>query len=154
MPPSYTLYQPGTVFPVDDELTASAPGADFAAFTLRASVGAPLATSTPGATLAAGTPLVIRWTPEDPDARVRLELIADRGHAQVHPSVIECDAPDSAGMIEVPQAMVDAHADPSNWGCGDCFPSWLTRYRTAKATTASGDVELWVGSRTSLYIVP
>jgi hypothetical protein len=153
-PPDYLGFSvPGALF--GQEVTASAPGADYPGFTLSAPLGEPLVLADASLQTAPGVPLVLDWTPGgDPEARIYLELIADRGHAMVHPSVIECDLPDAAGHLRVPQAMADAHGDPANWSCGDCFTSRLVRYRRAATTTAEGEVELWAGSRVSIFAVP
>ena len=154
VPPSYVVSELGLVFPAGEEVSASAQGADYPGFRVAATMSPPFDPTPAGITLVRGEPVTITWAPADPEARVRLQLIADRGHALVHPSVIECDVADGDGTITVPQAMIDAHADPANWSCGDCFSSWATRYRAARTTTTSGDVDLWVGSRRSLYAVP
>ena len=154
-PPAYSLYQIGAVWPAETEITATAPGATYPAFSLAAPLGPPLAVTPPGVTLTVGSPVTFTWTPGSvAAARVRVELIADRGHAAVHPSVIECDVEDAAGSLTVPQGMIDAHADRTNWSCGDCYTSWITRYAAARTTTGGGELELWVGSRQSVYATP
>jgi hypothetical protein len=140
-------------FPAGATLVARAPGADRPGFELSAPVPAPLlVTDLPSLQLRAGEPFVIRWTPaDDPGARVRLTLLSDTAaHGQFKPSVIECDAPDGAGVITVPADLVTAHLDPANWGCGRCSGSSLARYQR------SGDaaLELVVENLVMMYLTP
>lgn len=135
-------------------VTASAPGEDLAAFEVAATVPAPL--RIPGLgdlELAAGSDLVIEWTPEDAGARVRLNLRSDTaGHGMYAPALILCDVADT-GSLTVPQSLIDPFTDPANWGCGDCIPSWIERYGHGSAGAGDDRVDLLVSSRVSLYLV-
>lgn len=136
-------------------LTVSAPGADFAAFSLTAVAPAPLAlVGIDELRLRAGTPMTIRWQPADPGSRVRVTMGADLGHAFFRSVVVECDAPDEHGAITVPQHMVDRLADPQNWGCGDCFSQEVRRYRRARTTAGSVPLDLWLNQIASFYLYP
>lgn len=150
----YATSEETELFPGGSTLTASAPGDVFPAFELSTAVPEPLTGVSPPGVLVAGSPYRVTWTPGDPGTRVFLRLIADRGHNPVHPSVIYCDAADEAGVIDVPVALIDPHVDGANWSCGDCFPSEVTRYRTA--TVAAGGVggsavRLSVATRADVY---
>jgi hypothetical protein len=151
----YSFYEPTLVFPPGEALTVSAAGGEIAAFELEADVPATFAvTNRDELVLAIGTPLTVRWEPADPGSRVRLFLGADLGHAQYRSALIECDAPDEAGAIAVPQELVDRLADPALWACGDCFSQSIRRYTRARGTAGSLDVSLLVTQTESLYLVP
>ncbi len=152
---TYQHYEATQPFAVGAALTASAPGDDLGAFTLAATVPPPLVLiDRDQLHLQIGQPLVLRWTPADPGARVRLTMGADLGHAQHRAALIECDVPDDAGAITVPQAMIDRLADAANWSCGDCFPHELRRYHRARTTIDAVPLDLWVSQTDSLYLVP
>jgi hypothetical protein len=151
----YQTYEAGVVFAPGVELTVSAPGAEVGAFSLAGTTPQPIELlDREELSLQVGEPLVIRWTPDDPGARVRLTLGADLGHAQHRAALIECDAPDEHGEIAVPQEMVDRFADGANWSCGDCFPHELRRYRRDRADVDGLPLTLWVTEVTSLYLRP
>ena len=151
----YQLYERGLPFAPGNEITTSAPGAEVAAFSMTAVTPSSLELiGVAELRLRPATPLVLRWRPADPGSRVRITLGADLGHAQYRSVVIECDAPDEHGAVAVPQDMVDRLADPASWGCGDCFPHELRRYRRGRTTAAALPLSLWVSQRASLYLVP
>jgi len=151
----YQLYETGVPFAPGVALTVSAPGDEVDAFELTGTTPAAIELlDRDQLQLRVGDPLVIRWTPDDPGSRVRLTLGADLGHAQYRAALIECDAPDEHGAIAVPQAMLDRFADGANWGCGDCYPHELRRYRRDRATVGAVPVSLWVTEVTSLYLIP
>lgn len=141
------------LFAGGETLTASAPGADFDAFSLSTQVPVPLG-GVVASGIEAGSPFTVTWTPGDPGSRVALQLIADLGHNPVHPSVIFCDAADEAGELEVPVELVAPHVDPANWSCGDCFPSHLRRMRIATGTAGAVPTRLTVRSAVQLFVVP
>lgn len=134
---------------------AAAPGGDFGGFSLSVAPPAPLVVpDLAGLAIDPARDLTIEWTPGgDPAARVHLWLHTDRGHAAIHPVVIECDAPDT-GSLTVPQAMIAAYADPAAWSCGDCIPSWIERVTRARATVDGTELELRVSSQVELYLLP
>lgn len=148
----YSWYADGPALQAGVDVTASAPGSQLAGFTLSAGAPAPLvATNLDQLTPAGDRPLVIEWEAAgDPDARIFLNLLTDRGHAQIHPVVIQCDAPDT-GSLAVPQSMMAEYVDPANWSCGDCFSSWMQRYTRANVT-GEATVELRVASQLSIYL--
>ena len=134
----------GALFTAGAEVTVSAPGDAFPAFSLSAAAVAPIApVGLPSPlTLAPGADAVFRWTPADAQSRVRLTLVADELHGLPPLATIECDAPD-AGEVTVPAALVDMFLEPEHWGtCGRCPVSSIMRYRRA----ATADVELWLGA--------
>jgi hypothetical protein len=136
-------------------VSASAPGDVLAAFSTTAIAPQPLALiGADELRLRAGDPLTIRWEPDDPGARVRVTLGADQGHAFFRPVVVECDAPDEHGGIEIPQHMVDRLADGDNWGCGDCFSQEVRRYRRGRTMADTVPIDLWLNQIVSLYLVP
>ena len=95
---------------------------------------------------------MIRWTPAAADTRVRLTRNSNNSyHGQPYHTIIECDAPDSAGEIAVPAAILDAFPDSEAWAiCAgtDCPRSKIERYRRAThPVDAEHDLELLVTSR-------
>lgn len=152
----YQRYVQRVLFPAGTEITASAPGAAaFAGFSLSARMPSPLELlGTEQLVLAAGTPLRVRWTPADDDARVRVVMGADLGHGRHRSVVVECDVADSDAGVTIPQAMVDELADPANWSCGDCFGHDVRRYRRADTTAGGTSLTLWAVSPASIYLRP
>ncbi len=100
----------------------------------------------------------IHWTPAPgSDARVQVTLNANNTmHGGPYLAVIECDAPDSAGAITLPAAMVDAFPGTTFWfQClgSDCPPSWIRRYHeTAMPRAGGGYDSLVVGSELRFYV--
>lgn len=92
-----------------------------------------------------GGDLVLTWSPADPRARVRLELLSNNaGHGFPVDAMIECEA-DDTGRIAVPRAMVEAFPDkPYQYICAgtDCPPSSLTRYRADRTVVGGREIEL------------
>ncbi len=92
-----------------------------------------------------GGDLVLTWSPADPGARVRLELLSNNaGHGFPVDAMIECEA-DDTGRIAVPREMVEAFPDkPYQYICAgtDCPPSTLTRYRADRTVVGGLDIEL------------
>ena len=134
-------------------ITATAAGDAFPAFT-----SAPLAVPDPltGATypggLRAGEDYTLTWTPAaDTGSSVGVVLRTDLGHGPIAKSIIYCAVDDAAGTLTVPSSLIDPHVDPANWSCGDCFPSWLYRFRS---TTGADGVNLWFGQGVDVYAVP
>lgn len=152
----YYRYVQRVLFPAGTEVTASAPGAaGFAGFSLAARMPSPLElVGTEELVLAIGTPLRLRWTPADADARVRVVLGADLGHGRHRSVVVECDVADGDAGVTIPQAMVDELADPENWSCGDCFGHDLRRYRRGDTTAGATSLTLWAVAPQSLYLRP
>lgn len=143
----------GGVFAATDTVTISAAGDTFAAFTGSIAVPDPITDATLPDALRAGQDATFTWTPAaDTGSYVGVILLADRGHGPVQPSRIYCAVDDSVGEIVVPSSLIDPHIDPSNWSCGDCFPSQLVRFRTA--ATSGGDVRLWYGQGVDVYATP
>lgn len=99
----------------------------------------------------AGQAFPVRWTPtSDPDARIRLTLNSNnQGHGQPFLAIIECDAPDSAGQIDVPAALLDGFPETMAWEvCAgtDCPFSTIRRYHRATHPIGDQDVELVIAS--------
>jgi hypothetical protein len=100
-----------------------------------------------------GDPIAIEWQPEDPTTRVRITLRADRGaHGFMLPSIIECDVPDAAGRVDVPQDMVDRHVEV--FSCGECPSASITRYRRVQGLAGALPVELVVEGEHTIFITP
>lgn len=109
------------------------------AFVVSAPGVAPLELTAPAdLVLAAGRDLTVARTPADPSTRLRVALRADNGHGSLLGSLIECDAPDAAGAIRIPAAMLDRHT--AALGCGICLPSSIVRYRGARGDAAGRPV--------------
>ncbi len=136
-------------------VTVSADGGEVSAFTLSALPATPLTDVTFDNELAAGTSTTFSWTPADsPGERVRFWLRSDTAsHGQFGLSVIECDVDDSLGALTLPQSMIDAHATPTNWGCGDCIGSTAHRYRRDTAVVDGVETAFLMMSRADLYWV-
>ena len=124
-------------------------------FSLSARLPAPLQLlGTDQLELEQGRPLTLRWTPAGDGSRIRVNLGADLGHAQWRSVVVQCDLPEAAGAVTVPQAMVDVLADPQNWSCGDCFSHDVRRYHRADTTLAGTSLTFWAFQSQSLYLRP
>jgi hypothetical protein len=152
---SYQKFDQSIVWAPRTPVTASVTGDVIAAFSATAVEPKPVAiTNADDLHLRVGTPLVLRWESSDPGSRVRITLGADQGHAFFRSLVVECDAPDEHGGVEVPQAMVDRLADPASWACGDCYSQEVRRYRRARTTAGTVPIDLWVQQIASFYLVP
>jgi len=152
---TYELYLATALFPPGADVTASAPGDALPAFTLTARMPPPLARVDPGGlALAPGRPLTVRWTPAGDASRVRIRLGADRGDGPWPSIVVECDRPDDAGEVAVPQAMVDALADPEAWGCDVCLDHEAVRYQRADTTLAGTTLTLWTSQAAPFALRP
>jgi hypothetical protein len=155
---AYLLFEQTEPFQPGDEITVSAPGDVVGAFSASAVAPRPLDLTSPDPNVrngvVVGEPFAITWTPADPGSRVRLTLGADFGHGQHRPVVIECDAPDEAGRIDVPQGMVDELADPSHWACGICIGQEAKRYARSRTTAGALPLTLWVIQRTGFDLRP
>lgn len=152
---TYELFLSTALFAPGEALTARAPGDALPAFEVSARLPRPLAlVGVSDLRLAPGTPLTLRWTPSGEDARIRVTLGADLGHAQWRTVVVECDLPDAAGAVTVPQAMVDVLADRANWSCGDCFGHEVRRYGRGDVSVGGTSLTLWAIQSASLYLVP
>jgi hypothetical protein len=110
--------------------------------------------------LLAGQDYTLRWTPATgagaAEARVRLTVNSpNSSHGQPYKAIIECDAPDAAGALTVPRAMVDALprlvAFSSCVGI-DCPPSYIMRYARGTAAVTGGYVELLVGDQMAIGV--
>jgi hypothetical protein len=149
----HDLAPPGTT------LTVEASGGDLPAFTAQVEAPAVAAPALEGAAdpgfppLAAGTDLVLRWSPVDPGSRVRLFMSSDVFHGTPSPAILECDAPDT-GELTVAADLVDGFVDPANWGCGECPIQYLTRYRRQVVDVAGHEIEIAVGNRADFYYHP
>lgn len=154
---AYFVFEPlaDDLFADDTTVTLAAPGATYPAVALAAPGVAPMvAAITDGEIeLVPGQDHTVAWTPSnDPDARVRLELRSNNtGHGQPLHAIITCDAPDAAGQIAVPAAMIDAFPATERWagiGCpqADCPASLISRYRDDRAAFADGVARLEIAS--------
>ena len=152
----YVFYEGTPIISADDAITATASAGALGDFSATDTQPAAIELiDIEALTLAVGQPLTIRWTPAQGDTRVRISLGADLGHAQYRSYLVECDLPDAAGEVTIPQAFVDELADPTNWSCGDCFSHEVARYRVARTTSSTGaDVELRLMATASLYLTP
>jgi hypothetical protein len=133
----------------------SAIGAEVAAFSAMTTMPVQLElVPDPDRRLVAGQTLTLAWVPADPGSRVRITLGADNGHAMLRSALIECDLPDEAGSVVIPEAMITRFVDPANWSCGECLDHELKRYRRARATAGATEVDLWLAAVRSLFLVP
>jgi hypothetical protein len=151
----YYHYEATDVFPAGTAVTVSATGAEVAAFSAMTTMPVQLElVPDPDRRLVAGQTLTLAWVPADPGSRVRITLGADNGHAMLRSALIECDLPDEAGSVVIPEAMITRFVDPANWSCGECLDHELKRYRRARATAGATEVDLWLAAVRSLFLVP
>jgi hypothetical protein len=136
-----------------DAITATAAGDAVPAFSLAAPGVAPMpADVLPTVVdLDDGSDLRVSWSPALAHGRVRLRLLSpNRGHGTPVVAILECDAPDSAGELTVPRALIErmppSHAD---YCAGfDCPESSLVRYARTTTEAGGGVIELIVASGT------
>lgn len=152
---------PGDFFEDSATITASAPGADFPAFSVTAGGVQQVSATLSGSMndelrLVDGSDLTLTWSGSEPGARVRLTLLSPNdAHGLPSNHIIECDAPDT-GSLTIPRALVEAFPAQQRLEicvAHDCPPSHLLRYRRGTASTASGEVELLVGSKQLFFLV-
>jgi len=146
---------PEELFGDTASVSAQLAGGTVPAMTL-SSRGVPrLATAITGGKIAvanpAGQPFALRWTPSnDADARIRVTLNANnQGHGMPYLAILECDAPDSAGVIDIPAALLDAFPETMAWQiCAgtDCPFSSIRRYHRSTHAVGDKDVELVIAS--------
>jgi hypothetical protein len=150
---------PGELFDPGDPISASAPGADVAGFTVTAAGVAPATLAMTGEQsdelhLYDGDDVTVSWSPADPAARVRLELLSpNQSHGMPSNWILQCDAPD-LGSLVIPRELVESVPEqPRLEACVsvDCPPSTFLRYR--RGTTSGGQVELLIASETYFYLV-
>jgi len=145
---------PEELFADTATVTATLAGAALPAMTLSTRGVPALATTIQAGKITvqnpAGQDFVVRWTPAADDSRVRLTLSSNnQGHGLPYLAIIECDAPDSAGQIAIPAAMLDAFPETYAWeACAgsDCPPSTIRRYHRATHAVGDHDIELVVAS--------
>ncbi|HTE51000.1 MAG TPA: hypothetical protein VK698_09040 [Kofleriaceae bacterium] len=163
-------YYPSTALPEDlfgdgDRVSIEAAGSDVEAFSLAAdgvdAIDLELERMdelgwTDALGIEDGTDLELTWSPVDPGARVRLEILSNnRGHGAPVDVMIECEADDSGRMV-VPRALVEAFPEKAyqNICAGsDCPPSSLTRFRADRAEVGGRDVELRVQAKRMFIVV-
>lgn len=149
---------PADLFADDATVTATAEGAAFPPHAVTAGGVPPIVAAITGGviTLAPGQDHTLRWTPATDDARVRVTLNSNNtGHGLPYLGIIECDAPDHAGQVTIPAAMVDAFPPTQAWEiCAgtDCPPSTIRRYRRGATIIGSTEVELVLASEYSFGV--
>lgn len=157
----YAVDLPADLFDDDAEITLSAAGDQVPAFALTAGGVRPIEPDLAGAEsdelhLVDGGDVVLSWDDSEPGARVRLTLKGENdGHGLPLNTIIECDAPDT-GSITVPRALVEAFPEKARTEiCDghDCPASTLERYRRDATTVDGIDIDLWVASEVSFYLV-
>jgi hypothetical protein len=137
--PSVAL--PGDLFADDAIVKVSTVGADdLPAFTAEVPASPRLVTSIESyrITLAGGEDHVISWTPlaaADAGLVVRLQILStNSSHGLPWNAIISCEAPDAAGQIRIPAAMIDDFPATTDWeACVgvECPRSWISRTRRA-----------------------
>jgi len=154
--PDATLrYQSDELAPAAcSSVDVTAAGDDFPPFALESALVPPVEiTNLAELGYFAGEGLTVRWQPADPGARVRITFRADSAsHGAVYPSIIECDARDDAGEIDVPVSMMDAHI--AEFGCGLCPSTSVTRYRRAITVADETEVELVTEDEQLIFLYP
>jgi hypothetical protein len=151
----YRFYLRQALFEPGAEITVHAPGADLPGFALGARLPEPIEVlGVADLQLEAGVALTLRWRPVGDGDRVRVILGADFGHAQLRSVLVECDLPDDAGQITIPQPMIDELADRSHWQCGSCLSQEVRRYRRADTALAGTTLSLWAYQAAYLALQP
>jgi hypothetical protein len=158
----YQATPPADLFAPGAAITLNATGGFVPAFTARATGVPPLQAQIQGGhiDLLAGQDYTLRWTPATgagaAETRVRLTVNSPNGgHGQPYKAIIECDAPDAAGELTVPRAMVDALPRLLAFAvCAgvDCPPSYVMRYSRGTAAVTGGYVELLVGDQLAIGV--
>ncbi len=156
---------PEDLFDAGAGITASAPGAEVAAFTVQATGVAPIDPDLEQGcdgelTLVSGQDEVVTWS-EPGDGRVRLWMPSQTGAHGLPPNaVIECEGPDT-GSIRIPSALIDAFPVlPRSDTCQgvacvliDCPPSTIARHSTASAAAGDQTVELRIESQVIFTLI-
>ena len=149
---------PADVFDAGATVGVSAPGADFAAFTVETPGVAPLVANLPVdaygiLALPEASDATFTWTAGSGDDRVRLTLSSQtQGHGLPATAMIVCEGPDS-GSLTVPGALLaqfPATRTAAICVGVDCPASVLGR--VSRGTSADGSVELLVESATEFWI--
>lgn len=145
---------PQADFAPDVLIHAEAAGADFPAFSLEAAGVAPIDVDMPSDTnnvpLVDGKDNAITW---QPDGGGTVEIVFNYGwHGAPPEATLLCAAPDEAGEIVIPRALVEAF--PKTGGSGlEPHQSSITRVRRARAEISQGPVELVLAARRLVYPV-
>lgn len=154
----YRFFVGEALFAPGDDITVRAPGDELPGFDLTARLPAPIEVLDVDALqLRAGVPLTIRWRPAGDGDRVRVILGADFGHAQWRTVLVECDLPDDAGAVTIPQPMIDELAHRSHWQCGACLAQEVRRYQRASVAYPGADgatLDLWTFHAVYLALTP
>jgi hypothetical protein len=155
----YMAWFQDDLFAEGDEITASAPGAEFPAFSLAARGVAPfeLDLDDDELDMPNGADKVFTWPAGEADERMRVTINANNGgHGQPFAAIIECDAPAAAGTLTIPRAMIDAFPETYRWDvCAgqDCPQSTAVRYRRDSAEVGGGTLPLLVGYQVGFYVI-
>lgn len=133
---------PYPAFAEGEDITFTAAGEYYQAFTV-ASVGvAPLVFGSQTVTLESGKPLTIAWTAPTKSGNSQIYVKLDISHHGGTKGMIECSA-DDTGSLEIPAALATKLLDLGIAG----FPTIIvTRKATGSTTIAQGRVDLVIAS--------
>lgn len=157
---------PADLFEPGDAITASAPGADVAGFSVEATGVAPIDPDLEGACasevrLVDGADTIVTWSAPQPGARVRLWMPSpNNGHGLPPRAVLECEGPDT-GSMRIPAPLIEAFpelitgdtCDGIACVSVDCPPSTIARYSQGAATAGDESVALRVQAEVNFYLV-
>ncbi|HVX93400.1 MAG TPA: hypothetical protein VHK47_00715 [Polyangia bacterium] len=140
--PSYPPFTEGA------DVSVSASGADYAAFSIHAKAIAPLVLPSSAITLQKNQPLELTWTAAGAAADSAIHVQLDVSHHGGTKGQIRCDAPDT-GSLTISAALVTQLINLGFSG----YPSiTVTRSSSGEATIAPGRVQLVVSQDIERYV--
>ena len=148
------LPDPNDLFDAGDPITATTQGGELPPLTFQARGVAPLEVSDPVVHVLLGQdqPATVRWVPADPQSRVQVVLMGGSHDPNPLAAAIVCDAPDSAGQVDVAGSLL---AELYRLSCNGGWLlkcSRITRYDRDLQTLGGKEVELFVGSARNLQL--
>jgi hypothetical protein len=147
--PTASVSLPYPAFSEGEEITLSAAGAYYPAFTLKGHGIAPLQLLSNTLTLQRGQPLALQWTPAGQKNLSTLHVKLDISHHGGTKGMIECDTADT-GALELPATLVSQLLDLGVAG----YPTiLLTRKAVGSVTIAPGRLDLLVSSEVEHAVV-
>jgi hypothetical protein len=136
---------PPTLFTPGAAITVSASGGDVPAFEAHLTGVGLLQAPIDGAlTLLDGADQNVTWSPADDGSTV--ELVLQIGwHGRPPDAILWCSAPDAAGRVTVPKALIEAFPYFGGMGLFQ-HPAYLRRVSRAVVDAPGGPVEVWAAS--------
>lgn len=144
---------PGLFGPGDEVRLSAAGGSGVGPFELSASGVSVLSLDSLDFTMVEGEPFVVAWEPagDPPEALMRLRLEID--HHAFLAAYMECEVPDKAGQIVVPDTMVQAAIEVGHLGAGIFVENAsLERFTFDEVETSFECARLVVRSQQKIYV--